>query len=241
MVTEILLAVANTTATTSTQNNFDIGDYTGIVALGATAITFYLTYRHGTQSEQTRIARETWEKISENNHKFNEIVEKYKEQCKIIDEYKQKYKDLPKGLAKPDNFIKSENNLSVIKKELDRRCEILLDHIEYYAFLVIHKQIKGKFTSYYRNRVSGVYKMLKKTYEELFQTQDLPTRLMQSSKEFHPEIYTFLLEGRYVMKDTRDFLREMRQIKLSFLWYQRKQDIHHFLRKMRQFKRKLKY
>jgi hypothetical protein len=60
--------------------NFDIGDYTGIVALAATAITFALTYRHGTQSEQTRIARETWEKISERNNEFNEMVEKYKEQ-----------------------------------------------------------------------------------------------------------------------------------------------------------------
>jgi hypothetical protein len=147
MVIEILLllllaaALANTTtaSTTTTQNDFDLGDYTGIVALGATAITFFLTYRHGTQSEQTRIARETWEKISENNLIFNEKLEEYKEQCKIVDEYKQKYKDLPNGLAKPDNFIKSESNLSDIKKELDRRCEILLDHIEYYIFLVNHK------------------------------------------------------------------------------------------------------
>jgi uncharacterized integral membrane protein len=49
MVIEILLlllllaaALANTTtaSTTTTQNDFDLGDYTGIVALGATAITF---------------------------------------------------------------------------------------------------------------------------------------------------------------------------------------------------------
>jgi hypothetical protein len=47
MVIEILLllllaaALANTTtASTTTQNDFDLGDYTGIVALGATAITF---------------------------------------------------------------------------------------------------------------------------------------------------------------------------------------------------------
>jgi hypothetical protein len=57
MVTEMLLStVANTTASTATtQNGLDIGDYTGIGALAATAITFFLTYRHGTQSEQTRI------------------------------------------------------------------------------------------------------------------------------------------------------------------------------------------
>jgi hypothetical protein len=57
MVTAILLAaVANTTASTAaTQNGLDIGDYIGIVALVATAITFALTYNHGTQSEQTRI------------------------------------------------------------------------------------------------------------------------------------------------------------------------------------------
>jgi hypothetical protein len=55
MVIEILLVLANTTA--ATQNDFDIGDITGISALAATAITFALTYRHGTQSEQTRIAR----------------------------------------------------------------------------------------------------------------------------------------------------------------------------------------
>ena len=49
MVTEILsTAVANTTAsTTATQNGLDIGDYTGIVTLLATAITFALTYCHG--------------------------------------------------------------------------------------------------------------------------------------------------------------------------------------------------
>jgi hypothetical protein len=66
MVTEILLAaVANTTASnTATQNGLDIGDFTGIVALVATAITFALTYRHGSQSEQTRIARDTWKKVS---------------------------------------------------------------------------------------------------------------------------------------------------------------------------------
>ena len=47
-MTEILsAAVANTTAT---QNNFDIGDLTGIGALVATAITFAITYRHGSQS-----------------------------------------------------------------------------------------------------------------------------------------------------------------------------------------------
>jgi hypothetical protein len=57
MVTEMILAaVANTTASTAaTQNGLDIGDYTGIGALIATAITFFLTYRHGTDSEQTRI------------------------------------------------------------------------------------------------------------------------------------------------------------------------------------------
>jgi hypothetical protein len=71
MVTEIL-AIAF-------KNELDIGDITGIGALIATAITFFLTYRHGTQSEQTRIAKETWEKISENYHKFNEILGKYKE------------------------------------------------------------------------------------------------------------------------------------------------------------------
>jgi hypothetical protein len=148
-------------------------------------------------------------------------------------------------LAKPDNFIKSESNLSDIKKELDRRCEILLDHIEYYIFLVNHKQIKGKFTSYYDKRVLGVYELIKKTYEELFQTQDLPTRPIQPSKEFHPEIYRFLREvddlRRKMKRDTRHFLRDIRQIERSFLWNQRKFNILRFLRKMRQFKRKLKY
>lgn len=48
----------------TTQNGLDIGDFTGIVALVATAITFALTYRHGSQSEQTRIARDTWKKVS---------------------------------------------------------------------------------------------------------------------------------------------------------------------------------
>jgi hypothetical protein len=61
MVTEIILLATANTATT--QNGLDIGDYTGIGALVATTITFYLTYSHGTQSEQTHIARETWEKI----------------------------------------------------------------------------------------------------------------------------------------------------------------------------------
>jgi len=45
-------------------NGLDIGDFTGIVALVDTAITFALTYRHGSQSEQTRIARDTWKKVS---------------------------------------------------------------------------------------------------------------------------------------------------------------------------------
>ncbi|MCD6037863.1 MAG: hypothetical protein K0S67_1751 [Nitrososphaeraceae archaeon] len=139
MVTEMLLAaVANTTA--STQNDLDIGDYTGIVALIATAITFALTYRHGTQSEQTRIARETWEKISENYDKFNEIVEKYKEQDEEMIK-QEKYKD-----TDAQYYPKEEYNIHDVKKELDRRCEILLDHVEYYAFLVYHKQIKGKLT-----------------------------------------------------------------------------------------------
>jgi hypothetical protein len=42
MVTEMILAaVANTTSSTAaTQNGLDIGDFTGIVALVATAITF---------------------------------------------------------------------------------------------------------------------------------------------------------------------------------------------------------
>lgn len=54
MVTELLLGATNTT-TAATQNGLDIGDYTGIVALAATSITFFLTYHHGSQSEQTRI------------------------------------------------------------------------------------------------------------------------------------------------------------------------------------------
>jgi surface polysaccharide O-acyltransferase-like enzyme len=65
MVTGIILVVVNTTSSNAAQNNFDIGDYTGIGALIATAITFIMTHRHSTQSEQTRIARETWEKISD--------------------------------------------------------------------------------------------------------------------------------------------------------------------------------
>ena len=66
MMTEILLAaaVANTTApTVATQNGLDIGDYTRIVALIATAATFSLTYLHGSRSELTRIARETLKKF----------------------------------------------------------------------------------------------------------------------------------------------------------------------------------
>jgi hypothetical protein len=39
MVTELLLGATNTT-TAATQNGLDIGDYTGIVALAATSITF---------------------------------------------------------------------------------------------------------------------------------------------------------------------------------------------------------
>ena len=114
MLTEIvLLVVTNTTATAATQNGFDIGDYTGIGALIATAITFFLTYRHGTQSEQTRIARETWEKISENNHKFNEILGKYKE-----------INDITKG---GEQIVPGLESLSDIKKELDKTCEILRD------------------------------------------------------------------------------------------------------------------
>ena len=69
MMTQILLAaaVANTTApTVATQNGLDIGDYTRIVAVIATAATFALTYLHGSRSELIRIARDI-EKISENN------------------------------------------------------------------------------------------------------------------------------------------------------------------------------
>jgi hypothetical protein len=68
MMTQILLAaaVANTTASTvATQNGLDIGDYTRIVALIATAATFALTYLHGSRSEQTRIARETLKNFRE--------------------------------------------------------------------------------------------------------------------------------------------------------------------------------
>jgi hypothetical protein len=52
MMTQILLAaaVANTTApTVATQNGLDIGDYTRIGALIATAATFSLTYLHGSR------------------------------------------------------------------------------------------------------------------------------------------------------------------------------------------------
>jgi hypothetical protein len=53
MVTEIVLAaVADTTTPNTTQNGLDIGEYTGIVALVATAITFFLTYRHGTSQSR---------------------------------------------------------------------------------------------------------------------------------------------------------------------------------------------
>jgi hypothetical protein len=46
---------SSTASSAATQKDFDIGEYIGIVALVATAITFFLTYRHGSQSEQTRI------------------------------------------------------------------------------------------------------------------------------------------------------------------------------------------
>jgi hypothetical protein len=51
----IVIYSSSSTASAATQKDFDIGEYTGIVALVATAITFFLTYRHGSQSEQTRI------------------------------------------------------------------------------------------------------------------------------------------------------------------------------------------
>jgi hypothetical protein len=107
MVTEMLLAaaVANTIASTAaTQNDLDIKDYIGIVALAATAITFFLTYRHGTQSEQTRIARDRWKKVSEKNNKSNEILEKYKEQYEEI-----------------GNIVK-DFDISKTRIELDKRC-----------------------------------------------------------------------------------------------------------------------
>jgi hypothetical protein len=101
----LLAAVANTTASTAaTQNGLDIGDFTGIVALVATAITFYLTYRHGTQSEQTRVARDRWKKVSEKNNKSNEILEKYKEQYEEI-----------------GNIVK-DFDISKTRIELDKRC-----------------------------------------------------------------------------------------------------------------------
>jgi hypothetical protein len=186
MVTEIvLLVVTNTTATAATQNDFDIGDYTGIGALIATAITFFLTYSHGTRSEQTRIARETWEKISENNHKFNEILGKYKE---IND------------ITKEERIVPDLKNLSDVKKELDRRCEILLDHIEYYGFLVKHKHIKGKFTRYYSDRVLGVYERIEKIYEELFPGQVLPRQQLTELSEGYEAYYTTSLDLHYFDK-----------------------------------------
>jgi hypothetical protein len=192
MVTEIL-AIAF-------KNELDIGDITGIGALIATAITFFLTYRHGTQSEQTRIAKETWEK-------FQRI---------IINSMKYLGSIKKKNISNDGSRYVA--GLEDIKKELDRRCEILLDHVEYYAFLVYNKQIKGKFTSYYTKRVLVVYELIKKTYEELFQTQDLPTQPIQPSTELHPEIYTSLL-GRYKrdMKPDTDILRrEIRRTERRF-------------------------
>ncbi|MDQ4056930.1 MAG: hypothetical protein M3156_05880 [Thermoproteota archaeon] len=51
----VIYSSSSTASSAATQKDFDIGEYTGIVALVATAITFFLTYRHGSQSEQTRI------------------------------------------------------------------------------------------------------------------------------------------------------------------------------------------
>jgi hypothetical protein len=53
----VIYSSSSSTASSAaaTQKDFDIGEYTGIVALVATAITFFLKYRHGSQSEQTRI------------------------------------------------------------------------------------------------------------------------------------------------------------------------------------------
>jgi hypothetical protein len=169
MVTEILsAAIANTTTSTAaTQNGLDIGDITGIVALVATAITFALTYRHGTQSEQTRIARETWEKISESNHKFNEILEQYKQQQKeMLKQEEFKNTDAP-------YYPKDEYNISDTKNELNRICEILFDQLDYYGFLVKHKQIKEKFTSYYTYRVLKVYLQTMDAYKEWSQIKHI--------------------------------------------------------------------
>lgn len=135
MVTEIFLAVVNTTSSNAAQNNFDIGDFTGIGVLVATAITFYLTYRHGTQSEQTRIARETWENISDSNHKFNEMLVKYKQ--------------VDQNLSEGRLIAGMDYDISGTKNELNKRCGILLDQLDYYAFLEQHKQIRGKFNLYY--------------------------------------------------------------------------------------------
>jgi hypothetical protein len=168
MVTEMLLsAVANTTASTAaTQNGLDIGNFTGIAALVATAMTFALTYRHGSQSEQTRLARETWEKISENYHKFNEILEQYKEQR---EEELKREKLRQTGKSYDISITAKKYNLSDTKDELDKKCDILLDELDYYGFLEEHKQIKGKFTSYYTDRVASVYLEIYEIYKELFQ------------------------------------------------------------------------
>jgi hypothetical protein len=110
---------------------------------------------------------------------------------------------------------------------------------------VINKQIRGEFTFYYTNRVLGVNELIKKTYKELFQTQDLPTLPMIPSKKLYPGIYTLLLEvdytGAKMKEETRDFLREIRQTNRSLFLEKMKFDTRRFLRKMKKFKHKPKY
>lgn len=90
MVTEILQAVANAVI----QIGLDIGDLIAIGALIATTVTFVVTHHHSTHSEQTRIARELWEKISGGNYKFHEILKQHIEEInkdneQLNEEHKQ--------------------------------------------------------------------------------------------------------------------------------------------------------
>jgi hypothetical protein len=96
---------------------------------------------------------------------LNEILEQYKEQHEEMLK-QEKLKDRGTLAILP-------YNISDTKNELNRRCEILFDQLDYYGFLVKHKQIKEKFTSYYTYRVLKVYLQIMDAYKEWSQIKHI--------------------------------------------------------------------
>ena len=141
-----------------------IGDLVAIVALIASAFTFWFGYVRTRKSEQIKTARELYDTISSDYDKT--LYQTHSEYDKLDSDKKEEW------------MVKTITECTAVQRK-----------IRYFSYLIESQKIENNVVGYYRNYILGYLKGLDELYTSV-KTDPIGQKVMESYPKYHEQIGT---------------------------------------------------